>query len=166
MAAYYGKFEDHASEPGLKDSMIGDVANFIGDSSVSRQYFTSSYVDDISSVHDAIQRLSFPFLRRCTLLSKVLSTSTYDMHGYHNTTRLTSKDSELTEIQMMERMHQIPLLDDILKDRNLRSMVLIWLKRFEVQFKDCGLRHYLRLTPAVPFKLMHLPHVYQDLLQR
>ncbi|CAM8960365.1 unnamed protein product [Rhodiola kirilowii] len=169
IATYHGNQSD-TSELGLQDCMIGDIAKFIDDSRVSRQYFVSSYIDDTGSIHDGIRRMSFPFLRRCALLSKVLNTLTsghqHDKSFHDDTIHLSNKDTELAEIKKLEHMHQIPSLDTVLKDGYLRSLVLIWLTRFESQFMDCGFQHSLRLTPAVPFTLMHLPHVYQDLLQR
>uniref|UniRef100_A0A7N0RI32 E3 ubiquitin-protein ligase n=1 Tax=Kalanchoe fedtschenkoi TaxID=63787 RepID=A0A7N0RI32_KALFE len=171
IATYHGKFQTDNNELSLQDCLIGDIIKFIRDSRVARQYFVSNYIDNMSSVYDGIRRMSFPFLRRCALLSKVLSSLTsgqqHDKSFYgDDMINLIDKDAELAEIQKLEHMYQIPSLDVVLKDKYLRSLVLKWLHHFESQFRDCGFQHYLSLTPAVPFKLMHLPHVYQDLLQR
>lgn len=73
---------------------------------------------------------------------------------------------ELNEVQRLETMFMIPSLDVVLKSEGVRSLVLKWSHHFRKEFEVRNFGRVMHITPAVPFKLMHLPHVYQEILQR
>ncbi|XP_019262685.1 PREDICTED: E3 ubiquitin-protein ligase PRT6-like [Nicotiana attenuata] len=73
---------------------------------------------------------------------------------------------EFTEIEKLEKLFKITQLDDVINDNILHFVVPRWLHRFSKQFDAHSLKSVLYSTPVVPFKLMLLPHICQDLLQR
>lgn len=151
----------------------------MGKSGFAPLYFVSSYIDPSCNIKDVIRSLSFPYLRRCALLWKLLNSSITapfcdrplvfdrpfnaidDMMDCTNGALL-----DLIHVEQLENMFKIPQLDDVLKDEALRSLVQTWFHHFSKAFEVCSLPSVLYSTPAVPFKLMQLPHVYEDLLQR
>ncbi|KAK9289575.1 hypothetical protein L1049_007731 [Liquidambar formosana] len=176
---YCGKFRCKISELGFHDSLITDISNAMGEYGVSQQYFVSNYIDPSCNIKDTIRSLAFPYLRRCVLLSKLLSScmsapffdralvldgSSHAFVDMMDTTNGTSV--ELIEFEKLENILMIPPLDVVLKDEMMRSLVLKWFHHFRNEFEVRSLQSVLHSTPAVPFKLMHLPLVYQDLLQR
>ena len=62
-------------------------------------------------------------------------------------------------------MFKIPPIDVVINDEISRSMALRWLHHFSKELKIKG-QCVLYSTPAVPFSLMVLPYLYQDLLER
>lgn len=78
----------------------------------------------------------------------------------------TNTVEELPEVEKLEKMFNIPPLDLIVNDEDTRFTALRWLGHFCEVFEAHKSSRVLRCTPAVPFKLMLLPHIYQDLLQR
>ncbi|CAL5388291.1 unnamed protein product [Camellia sinensis] len=175
---YCAKCQCNATELGCDDVLITDISKVMGEYVIAKQYFVSNYIDLSYDIKDTIRSLSFPFLRRCALLWKVVNSSTSapfsdgaqvldrsshaidDMMEYTNAIKV-----ELVEVEKLEKMFKIPNLDVVLNDKVLRSVVLRWFHHF----MECVVHNrqsVLHLTPAVPFKLMHLPHLYQDLLQR
>lgn len=78
----------------------------------------------------------------------------------------TSSVTELVEVERLEKMFKIPALDVVIKDESLRSIALNWLNHFRMDKEVDGNGSVLHVNPAVPFRLMHLPYVYHDLLQR
>lgn len=165
-------------ESNFDDSLITDISKVFGESGCIKDYFVSDNIDSSSDIINVIRRLSFPYLRRCALLWKLLSTSVSapfcdrdvlnrssnaDNYMMDN---MSGAQDELNEVQELEKMFKIPPLFSVLKDHTLRSLVTKWLHHFCKQYEVFSPQHVLHVTPAVPFKLMHLPHVYQDLLQR
>lgn len=73
---------------------------------------------------------------------------------------------ELNGIRELENMFQIQSLELVLRDEVVRDLALKWCQHFCEEFKARRYRGALFSSPAVPFKLMQLPLVYQDLLQR
>lgn len=140
-------------------------------------YFVSSYVDPSSNIKDVIRSLSFPYLRRCALLWELLNSSISapfcdrpldrpfnaidDMMDCTNGALL-----ELIHVEQLENMFKIPQLDAVLRDEALRSLAQTWFHHFSMVLGVCSPPSILYTTPAVPFKLMQLPHVYEELLQR
>ncbi|KAF8391861.1 hypothetical protein HHK36_022199 [Tetracentron sinense] len=124
---------------------------------------------------DIIRRLSSPYLRRCALLWKILNSYTsalfYDRSRYANNDMLYGTGTsgllvELKEVEELENMFKIPPLDVVLKDEVMRALVIKWSLHFCKEFKVHRFGRALHSTPALPFKLMCLPHIYEDLLQR
>lgn len=125
-----------------------------------------------------IRRLSFPYLRRCALLWKLLKSSAEapfcDRDNVWESSQVTtdvmdtteSASVELNEVQELEKMFKIPPIDVVLKDEVSRSIALKWFHHFHKVYEACSFQNVFYCNPAVPFKLMSLPHVYQDLLQR
>lgn len=157
--------------------LITDIFGILGGSDCARQYFVSNDVDRSCDVKDMIRRLSFPYLRRCALLWKLLKSPvpapfcdrdnvwdsshvTYDM----DTNQSTSV--ELNEIQELEKMFKIPSIDFVLNDEVSRSFSLKCFHHFHKVYEACSFQNVFYCNPAVPFKLMSLPYVYQYLLQR
>lgn len=177
---YYQQSKDKSSSASaLSDDLINDIYRVLGESGYAQQYFVSNYFDPSIDIKDAIRRFSFPFLRRCALLWKILYSSIpAPFCGEENLLdRLwnTPKDTmdrinidmfEATKIQELENMFQIPSLDVVLKDELSRSSVLIWCRHFCKEFESQRFKYNMHVTPVVPFELMRLPNVYQNLLQR
>ncbi|XP_058099239.1 E3 ubiquitin-protein ligase PRT6-like isoform X1 [Magnolia sinica] len=161
-------------------SLINGICKIMGESVVARRYFVSKYIDASCPLEDMIRRFTAPYLRRCALLWKLLKSSTAvpfsgSSHGSDRSTpRLNNGvwgntgdlSVELKEVTELEHMFQISSLERILEDEAVRALALKWCVHFCEEF---GVRNYGRIlhsTPAIPFKLMCLPQLYQDLLQR
>lgn len=178
---YHEKSLDKSSsESTLSDCMITDINKIMGESGCASQYFVSNYFDANVDIKDAIRRFSFPYLRRCALLWKILyssipapfcdgeNTSNRSWHLPRDTmgSSVDINKFEVTKIQELENMFKIPPLDVVLKDELSRSSVSIWCRHFCKEFESKRIQRNIHVTPAVPFELMRLPNVYQDLLQR
>ncbi|XVF08093.1 hypothetical protein REPUB_Repub06bG0196400 [Reevesia pubescens] len=158
--------------------LITDICGILGGSDFTRWYFVSNDFDHACDIKDMIRRLSFPYLRRCALLWKLLKSSvpapfcdtdnvwesSYVTTDMMDTTESTSV--ELNEVQELEKMFKIPHIDVVLEDEVSRSFALKWFNHFHKVYEACSFQNVFYRNPAVPFKLMSLPHVYQDLLQR
>ncbi|XP_077239031.1 proteolysis 6 [Tasmannia lanceolata] len=172
-----GQFDFDESKFG--ESLIREVGEIMGESVAAQQYFVSNHIDHPCHPKDMVRRLTYPYLRRCALLWKLLSSKAAaplcdSSLGWGRLSPLENNDSlektsdlsrELKEISELERLFDIVSLEAILKDKVARSLVLKWCNHF---CKEFGVRHYghiLHCSPAVPFKLMHLPRLYQDLLE-
>lgn len=175
--AYFGT-PGKRSELGFDDCLISDISKVLGESG-AQQYFVSRYIGPSSDIRDTIRSLSFPYLRRCALLLKLLKCSapvpSYDGANVFDRSCIATADmmditdgslNELNEVQLLEDMFKIPPLDVVLKEEVLRSLALKWFYHFCEQFEVRNFGRVMHITPAVPFKLMHLPHVYHDALQR
>ncbi|CAA6654977.1 unnamed protein product [Spirodela intermedia] len=126
-----------------------------------------------------VRRLTLPYLRRCSLLWKMLNSSTSTAPCYDNSqtwdkfTPCLSNESEstntlsmeLNEISELETDFKIRSLEAVLKDKVVHSLALKWCAHF-LEFGASNYNYVLYSTPAVPFRLMRLPLLYQDLLQR
>jgi hypothetical protein len=159
--------------------MITDINKIMGESGCASQYFVSNYFDPNVDIKDAIRRFSFPYLRRCALLWKILYSSIpppfCDEENMSNRSWNIPGDTmdsidinmfEIIKIQELENMFKIPPLDVVLKDELSRSSVSNWCHHFCKEFESQRIQRNIHVTPAVPFELMRLPKVYQDLLQR
>ncbi|OVA16505.1 zinc finger protein [Macleaya cordata] len=181
LITYIGKHQFDITELGFGDCLISDFCKIVGECEFTQQYFVSNYIDN-SSCHpkDMIRRLSYPYLRRCALLWKLLrsSTPTPFSDRSHERIRLspnvnndtwecpTALPVELKEVEELEHMFQIPDLDVMVKDQTLRTLGLKWFHHFCREYETRNYGRTLHTTPAIPFRLMRLPHVYQDLLER
>ncbi|KAF6137786.1 hypothetical protein GIB67_040494 [Kingdonia uniflora] len=167
-----GKYQFDISELGFPD--CPEIFSV-----VHQQYFISNYIDSICPPKDIIRRLTHPFLRRCALLWKLLTSSVTapfsnnsykrDRSSHVNNEmqqRVTDHSVELREVEELENMFQIPDLDIILKDKLLHGLSSKWSNHICAEFKVRNFKSHLHSTPAVPFRLMGLPHLYQDLLER
>ncbi|KAG6769474.1 hypothetical protein POTOM_025112 [Populus tomentosa] len=175
---FCGKHQREMRESNYDDSLITDISKVFGESRCIKDYFVSNNIASSSDIINVIQRLSFPYLRRCALLWKLLSTSVSapfcDRDVLNRSSNavnymmdnMSGAQDELNEVQELEKMFKIPPLSSVIKDHTLRSLVTKWLHHFCKQYEVFSPQHVLHVTPAVPFKLMHLPHIYQDLLQR
>ncbi|XP_031252609.1 E3 ubiquitin-protein ligase PRT6 [Pistacia vera] len=177
--SYCGRPECKINDLGSSECLITDVSKLLGGFGSARDYFISNYVDPSCDVKDMIRKFSFPYLRRCALLWKLLNSTASapfsdrdDMldQSFHDINdMMNSCDGalgDLDEIQELEKLFNIPPLDFVLKDEVLRSLVFKWFHHFCKEFEVHGFQTILYSNPAVPFKLMQLPHLYQDLLQR
>ncbi|XP_038989035.1 E3 ubiquitin-protein ligase PRT6-like isoform X2 [Phoenix dactylifera] len=178
LIACYSKHSFDISSFG--DGLLNNVCKTMVESVLVRQYFVANYIDTSHCLRDMIRKLTFPYLRRCALLWKLLESSTLaPLYGSSNTWEwsnlCTSNDAldtanhltiELNGIKELEDMLQIPSLELVLKDEVVHALSLKWCKHFCEVFRIRKHIGVLFSTPAVPFKLMQLPRVYQDLLQR
>ncbi|ONI03411.1 hypothetical protein PRUPE_6G255500 [Prunus persica] len=178
--AYLGKNQCDMSKLGVDDCLVTDVSKLMGESGCPQQYFVSNYVGSScnSNIKNIVRSLSFPYLRRCALLLNLLNYNaqapfferynvldrSHDIGDMMDTTYVALV--ELNEVQEIERMFKIPTLDVILKDKVVRSMVQKWFRHFCKEFEVQRFRGSIHCNPAVPFQLMRVPRVYQDLLQR
>ncbi|XP_024369767.1 E3 ubiquitin-protein ligase PRT6 isoform X2 [Physcomitrium patens] len=136
----------------------------------------------------AIRRLTLPFLRSCYLLQNLMAGSSqvlpvgrahqWELPQEHSIPEGSSSsftdsgDSQSQVLQDMEELDQlestfcIPYLTKILEEDLVQNIVLRWCSHVKI---DTGMR-YLRSGPrlrtAAPFRLMHLPRLFQELLQR
>lgn len=175
---FCGKHQREMRESNFDDSLITDISKVFGESEWIKNFFVSNNIDSSSDIINVIRRLSFPYLRRCALLWKLLSTSVSapfcDRDVLNRSSNvvnymmdnMSGDQEELNVVQELEKMFKIPPLFFVLKDHNLRSLVTKWLHHFCKQYEVFSSQHVLHVTPVFPFKLMRLPHVYEDLLQR
>ncbi|XWS43722.1 hypothetical protein CRYUN_Cryun16bG0128000 [Craigia yunnanensis] len=166
------------NELGSHHCLITDICGIIGGSDCARRYFVSNDVDHSCDIKDMIRRLSFPYLRRCALLWKLLKSSVpapfYNRDNVWESSHVMtdmmdtneSISVELNEVQELEKIFKIPPIDFVLKDEVSRSFALKWFHHFHKVYEGCSFQNVFYCNPAVQFKLMSLPHVYQDLLQR
>ncbi|XP_050214282.1 E3 ubiquitin-protein ligase PRT6 [Mercurialis annua] len=180
--AILSSFNSHQSinrETSFHDCLITDISKVLEESGWIQQYFVSKCINPNCDTMDLIRRMSLPYLRRCALLWKLLSTSVSepfcsrdDEMNASSVPLNASEDAmdahilELKEVQNLEMFFKIPPLDDVVKDQAVRSIAMKWLHHFEKEYKVFRSTHVLYSTPAVPFRLMQLPHVYQDLIER
>ncbi|GFY82611.1 proteolysis 6 [Actinidia rufa] len=175
---YHGKCQCNTTELECHDGLMTDIFKIMEEHAVIQQYFVSNNIDVSYDIKDTIRSLSFPYLRRCALLWKVMNSSTSapfsDGAQVLDSSSCSTDDMmqhangivmELVEVEMLEKMFKIPSLDIVLNDEVLRSVVLRWFHHF-LEYENRNRQCILYLTPTVPFKLMQLPHLYQDLLQR
>lgn len=175
---YCRKRQTSLTESGCSDSLVTDIYRTMEDYGVAYRYFDSNHIET-HDVKDAIRSLSFPYLRRCALLWKLVRSSiSVPFSGGSNildglpysmgeaTECGENIAVEFNEIEKLEKLFKIPPLDDVINDKLIRFVVPRWLRRFSKQFEARRLKGVMYSTPAVPFKLMLLPHLYQDLLQR
>ncbi|KAK8542025.1 hypothetical protein V6N13_137400 [Hibiscus sabdariffa] len=158
--------------------LITDICGVLEDSDCAQWYAVSNDVDLSCDIKQMIRRLSFPYLRRCALLWKLLNNSAPApfcdrdnvLESSHVTTDMMDTTEsvlvELSEIQELEKMFKIPPIDVVLEDEVLQSFALKWFHHFKKVYETCSFQNVFYCNPTVPFKLMNLPHVYQDLLQR
>lgn len=175
---YCRKRQTSLTESGCSDSLVTDIYRMMEEYGVALKYFDSNHIET-HDVKDAIRSLSFPYLRRCALLWKLVRSSiSVPFSGGSNildglpysmgeTTECGENIAvEFNDIEKLEKLFKIPPLDDVISDKIVRFVVPRWLRRFSKQFEARRLKGVMYSTPAVPFKLMLLPHLYQDLLQR
>ncbi|KAI3926419.1 hypothetical protein MKX01_032607 [Papaver californicum] len=181
LVTYIGKHQTVIAELGLSDCLISDLCKNVG-GTFAKYYFASNYMDAASGQpKDMIRRMSYPYLRRCALLWKLLKSSTPEPFSdrSHERNRVSSNlndnalDSwlndlpiELKEVEELELMFQIPDLDVVFKDKTLRTLGLKWVNHFSREFDSRNFARVFHSTPAVPFRLMRLPRLYQDLLEK
>ncbi|KAK8708941.1 hypothetical protein V6N13_059976 [Hibiscus sabdariffa] len=172
------KGEYNINELGSHHSLITYVCGILGGLDCARWYFVSNDIYHSCHIKEMIRRLSFPYLRRCALLWKLLKSSaptpfcdrdtfwesSHVMTDVMDTTEITSV--ELNEVQELEKMFRIPPIDAILEDEVSRAFAVKWSHHFRKAYEACSFQNVFYYNPAVPFKLMTLPHVYEDLLQR
>ncbi|CAL4958162.1 unnamed protein product [Urochloa decumbens] len=172
--------EETFDRSSFSDCLLNDVCKTMSGYDIAREYFVSKYIDPSCHPKDMVRRLTYPYLRRCALLCELLRSSAtsplYDnsniWEGSHlylsNSTQdgSSSLAMELNGIRELENLFQIQSLDLILQDESVHMLALKWSQHF---CEDYGSRKYrgsLFSTPAVPFRLMQLPPVYQVLLER
>ncbi|KAL3531814.1 hypothetical protein ACH5RR_005335 [Cinchona calisaya] len=177
IVVYYRKQRFSITELGYKDCLITDICKIMCEHENALQYFDSHYIDSSYDVKDAIHSLSFPYFRRCALLWRLINSSPSlpFSHGDHvhygssyvaaDVMKCQNNIMEFAEVEKLEKMFKIPPIDVIINDEVSRSMALRWLNHSLEEFKIQG-QCVLYSTPAVPFSLMQLPNLYQDLLQR
>ncbi|XP_057527807.1 E3 ubiquitin-protein ligase PRT6 isoform X2 [Amaranthus tricolor] len=165
------------SDLGFHDSLVADIAKLAGKSAITKQFFISNYIDPSCHLKDVIDKLSLPYLRRCLLLWKLLkcpSSSPFPSRiGDFDKSLEISEYFEannsvdhMDEVNELKNLFGIPRLDIVLKDGELRCMMLKWFHHFSKEFENQCIQRVLHLTPVVPFQLMSLPILYQDLVQR
>ncbi|XP_031102805.1 E3 ubiquitin-protein ligase PRT6 [Ipomoea triloba] len=178
IATYCKKQQCNLSELDHNDGLVIDVYKVMGDFRATGDCFDSNHIKTSCDITEAIHSLSFPYLRRCALLWKLIHSSTLVpfsegscmSDGLSKSTdemMQSAEDSteDLLEIGKLEKIFKIPRLDIVLNDEFLRFVVPRWFRCLS-EFQDCNKQCVLYSTPAVPFRLMVLPHLYQDLLQR
>ncbi|KAK1298209.1 hypothetical protein QJS10_CPB14g01549 [Acorus calamus] len=134
---YHGKHHFGASELGLSDCALNDICRTLGESELAKQFFVSNHIVTSCNPKDMIRRVTFPYLRRCALLWKLLTSSIsvpfYDnyqvwdkVRPYTNNDALDSTSElsiELGGVQELEHMFQISL--DLVLKNELRTTILL-----------------------------------------
>ncbi|XP_068635271.1 E3 ubiquitin-protein ligase PRT6-like [Aristolochia californica] len=164
------------SKSGFGHPLTSCISGIIRESTVAKKYFASNYIDS-SSFSDLIRRFTHPYLRRCGLFWKLLRSSNVTPFGDSSclwdwaSSHLSDENTDevlvqLSEVSELEKMFKIPPLDTVIKHEMVQSLSIKWCGHF---CKDMGVLNCWRTlycTPAVPFRLLQLPQLYQDLLQR
>ncbi|XP_073157617.1 E3 ubiquitin-protein ligase PRT6 isoform X2 [Henckelia pumila] len=171
---YYRKKQGTISGLGCHDCLITDIYKAVGEYGEVVQCFDSYYVDATHDIYDSIRSLTFPYLRRCALLWKLINCSNsipfnnviQEWDGSQYAEGANNPAEELPEVEKLEKMFGIPPLGVIIADKKLRYTASRWMHHFSEALRFHKSQCLVRCTPAVPFKLMLLPHLYQDLLQR
>ncbi|KAL6496213.1 hypothetical protein OROGR_029471 [Orobanche gracilis] len=177
--AYHKERQSTETELALCDNMITDIHRALSLCQGAVQYFKTYSIDPAYDMYNAVRSLTFPYLRRCALLWKLINCSnmtpfTDGLKSWGGSSPYAANRSEYTnqfadelpEIEKLENIFNIPPLDLIVSDIGSRSTALGWLCHFCGVLEAHKVRPVLRCTPAVPIKLMLLPRLYQDLLQR
>ncbi|PNT69934.1 hypothetical protein BRADI_2g03180v3 [Brachypodium distachyon] len=172
--------EESFDRSSFRDCLLNDVCQEMSGYDIAREYFVSKYIDPSCDPRDVVRRLTHPYLRRCALLWELLKSSSsaplYDnsniwegSHLYLNSSTTEGSLSlamELDGVRELEHLFQIQSLDLILKDDRVHMLALRWSQHFCDDYRSRKYRGVLFSTPAVPFRLMQLPPVYQVLLER
>lgn len=161
------------SELNFGENLLNDISNALRESD-GWEYFRSNYMDLSCDIKGTIRKYSLPFLRRCALLWQLLKSTPRKFHEEadmfdlpsDNMDFMYSPQSELNHVQELEKMFKIPPIDTILNDELLRSSTQTWLQHYQREYRVNRVKRSLCITPVVPFQLMKLPNLYQDLLQR
>ncbi|CAH8269786.1 unnamed protein product [Arabidopsis lyrata] len=161
------------SELNFGENLLNDISNALRESD-GWEYFRSNYMDLSCDIKGTIRKYSLPFLRRCALLWQLLKSTPRKFHEEadmfdlpsDNMEFMYSPQSELNHVQELEKMFKIPPIDTILNDELLRSSTQTWLQHYQREYRVNRVKRSLCITPVVPFQLMKLPNLYQDLLQR
>ncbi|KAM0859473.1 hypothetical protein ACQ4PT_047171 [Festuca glaucescens] len=172
--------EESFDRSSFRDCLLNDVCQEMSGYDIAREYFVSKYIDPSCNPKDVVRRLTHPYLRRCALLWELLKSSSsaplYDSSNIWEGSHLYSDSSsaegnsslsvELDEVRELEDLFQIQPLDLIVKDECVHMLALRWSQHFYEDYRSRKYRGTLFSTPAVPFRLMQLPAVYQVLLER
>jgi len=172
--------EETFDRSSFRDCLLNDVCQEMSGYDIAREYFVSKYIDPSCNPKDMVRRLTHPYLRRCALLWELLKSSSsaplYDSSNIWEGSHLYSDSSiaegnsslamDLYGVQELESLFQIQSLDLILKDESVHMLALRWSQHFSEDYRSRKYRGTLFSTPAVPFRLMQLPAVYQVLLER
>ncbi|KAG0593011.1 hypothetical protein KC19_1G298000 [Ceratodon purpureus] len=135
-----------------------------------------------------IRRCTLPFLRRCYLLQNLMSGATqvlpvarahqWELPQDHRqstgaeSASVDSKDEEdqvrleMEQLDQLESVFLIPPLEKIFEQDAVGRLVDSWCKHVKTDSALRGIQCSPRVTSASPFKLMKLPHLFQDLMQR
>uniref|UniRef100_A0A0E0BX35 E3 ubiquitin-protein ligase n=1 Tax=Oryza meridionalis TaxID=40149 RepID=A0A0E0BX35_9ORYZ len=170
--------EETFDRSSFSNCLLNDVCQTMSTFDIAREYFVSKHIDPSCHPKDMVRRLTYPYLRRCALLWELLRSSSsaplYDSsniwegssHLYLNNSATDSLAVELNGIRELEDLFQIQSLDPILQDESVHMLALKWSQHFCEDYKTRKYRGVHFSTPAVPFRLMELPPVYQVLLER
>uniref|UniRef100_A0A0E0JE11 E3 ubiquitin-protein ligase n=1 Tax=Oryza punctata TaxID=4537 RepID=A0A0E0JE11_ORYPU len=170
--------EETFDRSSFSNCLLNDVCQTMSTYDIAREYFVSKHIDPSCHAKDMVRRLTYPYLRRCALLWELLRSSSsaplYDSsniwegssHLYLNNSATDSLAVELNGIRELEDLFQIQSLDPILQDDSVHILALKWSQHFCEDYKTRKYRGVHFSTPAVPFRLMELPPVYQVLLER
>lgn len=177
---YHEKSKHKSSrDSDLSGCLITDIYKVMNESANASQYIVSNYFDPGVDIKDSIRRFTFPYLRRCALLWKILYSFIpppfCDEENILDRSWSVPQDTmgnaniemfEVTKIHELENMFKIPSLDVVLKDELSRTAVSNWCHHFCKEFESGRIQQNMHVTPAVPFELMRLPNIYHYLLQR
>ncbi|XP_062188383.1 E3 ubiquitin-protein ligase PRT6-like [Phragmites australis] len=172
--------EETFDRSSFNDCLLNDICKTMSGCDIAREYFVSKYINPSCHPKDMVRRLTYPYLRRCALLWELLRSSSavplYDSsniwegsHLYLSNSTADGSSSltmELDGIRELEHLFQIQSLDLILQDESVHMLALKWSQHFCEDYSSRKYRGVLFSTPAVPFRLMQLPPVYQILLER
>lgn len=168
---------DGSSELNFEENLLNDISSALRESG-GWGYFRSNNMDLSCDIKDTIRKFSLPFLRRCALFWRLLKTTPgkfheeLDMYDVPSDSTgdimdfMYTPQSELNHVQELEKMFKIPPIDAILNDELLRSSTQTWLQHFQREYRVNRVKTPLCINPLVPFQLMKLPNLYQELLQR
>ncbi|KAG5407984.1 hypothetical protein IGI04_004303 [Brassica rapa subsp. trilocularis] len=167
----------YTSELDFKENLLSDISIALRESG-GWEYFRSNNMDLSCDIKETIRKYSLPFLRRCALLWRLLKTAPGKFHeevhmfdvpsdsNSHYMDFMYSPQSELKHVDELEKMFKIPPIDTVINDELLWSSSQTWLRHFQMEYRVNRVKGPLCITPLVPFQLMKLPNLYQDLLQR
>ncbi|VVB12938.1 unnamed protein product [Arabis nemorensis] len=168
---------DDSSELNFEENLLNDISSALRESG-GWGYFRSNNMDLSCDIKDTIRKFSLPFLRRCALFWRLLKATPGKFHEEldmydvpsdstgDNMDFMYTPQSELNHVQELEKMFKIPPIDAILNDELLRSSTRTWLQHFQREYRVNRVKTPLCINPLVPFQLMKLPNLYQELLQR
>ncbi|KAJ3693678.1 hypothetical protein LUZ60_009158 [Juncus effusus] len=178
----------------FSNSPLHGIIKQIASSDSAKSFFLSNSSDAFSSPSECVRRLTFPYLRRVYLLNKLLTSAlrkplyasstagVWDRSGLRVDQTRDPVDrarlvrAELEGLRELEASIGVMSLEAVMNDELACGLAVKWCYHLSEEFNNNNSGNCFNdgnnnlgvfyCVPAVPFRLLQLPLLYQDLLQR